>query len=126
LIGRFHFITVTFTLLLSILVIFEQTSLADIAPKNAQQAGAQQPNARGFQIDGETVFEQACFSCHGTGFYGAPVIGDQFAWEERLTRGETELIENTLQGLNSMPARGGCVQCSDAEIQAAVRYLINY
>ncbi|MEE4284231.1 MAG: c-type cytochrome, partial [Pseudomonadales bacterium] len=78
------------------------------------------------QVDGEKVFEQACFSCHGTGFYGAPLIGDPYDWEERLARGEAALIANTLQGLNSMPAKGGCATCSDEEIQAAVRYLINY
>ena len=120
-IGRCHIIATTFTLLLPILVMSDQTSLADVAAQNAKQAESQS-----VQIDGETVFEQACFSCHGTGFYGAPLIGDQYDWQERLARGESELITNTLQGLNSMPARGGCVQCSDAEIQAAVRYLISY
>lgn len=119
--ARFHITVVAFTLLLLSLAFFEQKSLADIETRAAQPADAQK-----IQIDGERVFEQACFSCHGTGFYGAPLIGDPYDWEERLARGETELIANTLQGLNSMPARGGCAQCSDAEIQAAVHYLINY
>lgn len=118
---RCHIFAVAFTVLLCILVFFAQRTLADIATYDGQPVDTQS-----VQIDGEKVFEQACFSCHGTGFYGAPLIGDQYDWEERLARGETELIANTLQGLNSMPARGGCAQCSDAEIQAAVRYLISY
>ncbi len=120
-IARSHIFIVAFTLLLTILALFTQTTLAESAAYNGNPIDTQD-----VEIDGEKVFEQACFSCHGTGFYGAPLIGDPYDWQERLARGEADLIANTLQGLNSMPARGGCAQCSDAEIQAAVRYLINY
>ena len=85
-----------------------------------------EPTTTSLPPNGETVFDQACVSCHGSGFYGAPVIGDSYAWEDRLKKGEATLIENTLNGLNSMPARGGCAACTDAEVQAAVRYLISY
>ncbi len=95
--------------------------LADIVPNDQGDQGTTQSNQR----SGEEVFQQACFSCHGTGFYGAPVIGDVDAWEDRLSRGEAALLENTLQGLNSMPARGGCAYCADGEIKAAIIYLIN-
>ncbi len=95
--------------------------VSDIVPNDQGDDGTPQSNQR----SGEEVFQQACFSCHGTGFYGAPVIGDDYAWEDRLSRGEAALLENTLQGLNSMPARGGCTHCSDGEIQAAIIYLIN-
>jgi cytochrome c5 len=121
LIARAHILIVALTLLLTSLVLFAQWSLAENAAHDGEPIDTQ-----GVQIDGEKVFEQACFSCHGTGFYGAPLIGDPYDWQERLARGETELIANTLRGLNSMPAKGGCAACSDAEIQAAVRYLINY
>jgi cytochrome c5 len=87
--------------------------LADSAPDTTHDL----PN-------GEVVFQQACFSCHGTGFYGAPVIGDTHDWEERLIKGEAALLESTLEGMTNMPARGGCIACSDIEIQQAVRYLI--
>jgi len=73
---------------------------------------------------GEQVFNQACFSCHGTGFYDAPVIGDRYAWEARVDKGEPALLENTLRGFNSMPPRGACSDCTDAEIEAAMKYLL--
>lgn len=73
---------------------------------------------------GEEVFQQACFACHGTGLNGAPVVGDQYAWEDRLQTGRSALLTNTLNGLNNMPPRGGCADCSDAEIEAAVRYIV--
>ena len=89
--------------------------VADIEPANATDAAR----------SGEQVFQQACFACHGTGLNGAPVVGDQYEWEDRLKKGESVLFENTLKGLNNMPPRGACVGCSDAEIAAAVRYLID-
>jgi cytochrome c5 len=74
---------------------------------------------------GETVFQQACFACHGTGLNGAPVIGDTYEWEDRINKGLPLLLENTLKGLNNMPPRGACADCSDEEIAAAVDYLIS-
>ena len=75
---------------------------------------------------GEAVFNQACFACHGTGLNGAPVVGDAYDWQERLEKGGSVLLENTLQGMNNMPPRGACTDCSDAEIAAAVQYLTNH
>ena len=94
--------------------------LADSEPPDGHRQDSLQQQQRG----GEEVFELACASCHGTGFYGAPVIGDFYAWEDRLPKGEQALLKSTIEGLNSMPARGGCANCSDADIQAAVHYLI--
>jgi len=102
---------------LLILVVSGQTIKADSTPDPTHDPTQDLPN-------GEVVFQQACFSCHGTGFYGAPVIGDTFDWEERLVKSEAVLLESTLEGMNSMPARGGCAACSDIEIHQAVRYLI--
>jgi cytochrome c5 len=75
---------------------------------------------------GEAVFKQACFACHGTGLNGAPVVGDEYDWQDRLSKGMPVLLENTLQGMNNMPPRGACADCSDAEIAAAVRYLTDH
>jgi cytochrome c5 len=72
---------------------------------------------------GEAVFNQACFACHGTGLNGAPILGDEYEWQDRLSKGLPALIENTLQGMSNMPPRGACADCSDAEVAAAVRYL---
>ena len=94
--------------------------MADSESPDGHRQDSQHQQQRG----GEEVFERACFSCHGTGFYGAPVIGDTYAWEDRLRKGEQVLLKSTIDGLNSMPARGGCADCSDADIQAALQYLI--
>jgi cytochrome c5 len=102
---------------LLIVVMSWQRIMADAASDTAQGSEPNPPS-------GKVVFQTACFSCHGTGFYGAPVIGDTRNWDERLAKGKAALLESTLEGMNSMPARGGCVDCSDVEIRQAVHYLI--
>lgn len=74
--------------------------------------------------DAETLFNEFCFACHGTGWEDAPVIGDSFAWEDRLKKGLQELVNNTINGINAMPPKGTCNDCSEAEIKAVVRWLI--
>jgi cytochrome c5 len=95
-------------------------SLAGVGVVIGSNAIAEKP-----QRLGEAVFQQACFACHGTGLNGAPVIGDTYEWEDRISKGLPVLLENTLQGLSNMPPRGACADCSDAEIAAAVSYLIS-
>ena len=72
---------------------------------------------------GETVYNAACMACHTSGVAGAPKLGDKAAWSSRISQGEATLIQHALQGFKGMPAKGGCVNCSDAEIKAAVDYL---
>lgn len=74
--------------------------------------------------DPEALFNQHCFSCHGTGWEGAPVVGDDFAWEERREKGVEGLLQNTVAGFSGMPAKGGCSDCSEAELKAIVEWMI--
>lgn len=73
--------------------------------------------------DAEQIFDSYCFSCHGTGWDNAPVLGDGFAWEDRLSRGMDVLLENTINGFNTMPPKGNCFDCTDAELKAVVEFL---
>ena len=74
---------------------------------------------------GKAVYEAACANCHIGGESGAPRIGDRGNWSYRAARRDLEtLYLNTLNGFNSMPTKGGCVTCSDAEIKAAVDYVL--
>jgi cytochrome c5 len=36
-----------------------------------------------------------------------------------------ELIKDAIKGEGAMPPRGGCTDCTDGEIKAAVRYVID-
>lgn len=73
----------------------------------------------------EQLFDSYCFSCHGTGWDNAPVIGDAFAWEDRIGKGADVLLQNTINGFNTMPPKGNCFDCTDAELKALVEFLIS-
>lgn len=73
---------------------------------------------------GEKLYKQTCFICHGTGVAGAPKFGDKAAWAPRIEKGEATLVKHAIEGFNTMPPKGGCADCSDDDIKAAVSYMI--
>ncbi|NTV68961.1 MAG: cytochrome c5 family protein [Azonexaceae bacterium] len=74
---------------------------------------------------GEQVVQQRCQECHATGKQGAPKLGDMNDWKPRLQKGVDPLIKSAIGGHNSMPARGGLANLSDAEMKAAVEYMVS-
>lgn len=74
---------------------------------------------------GEQVVNEVCIACHGTGALGAPKIGDSGAWAPRLSQGYDTLVKHALEGIRTMPARGGNPDLSDTEIAGAVAYMAN-
>lgn len=75
---------------------------------------------------GEEVYNAACMACHMTGAGGAPVTGDVVAWAERINKGMDVLHESGVEGIEGtgMMAKGGCMDCSDEEVIAAVDYMV--
>lgn len=73
---------------------------------------------------GEQVYDKVCFSCHNEGVIGAPKIGDQAAWKDRIAQNMDVLYKHTLQGYKGHPLRGACYQCSDTDVIAAVKYMV--
>ena len=75
---------------------------------------------------GKEVFDAACMACHSTGAGGAPKLGDVAAWADRIAKGSDALHQSGLQGVagTSMMAKGGCMNCSDEEVSAAVDYMV--
>lgn len=73
----------------------------------------------------EDVYNGACAACHGTGALGAPKFGDAAAWGARESaKGVDQLIANAINGINAMPAKGACASCSDDDIAATVKYML--
>lgn len=72
---------------------------------------------------GSDVFNTYCAACHGTGAMGAPKSGDAGAWKSRLDKGFNKVLANAVNGLNLMPPKGTCGDCSDDEIGAAIKYM---
>ena len=74
----------------------------------------------------EQKYMASCFACHSTGAAGAPKVGDGMAveWEPRLEKGLEAVVANTVNGLNTMPAKGLCFDCTDDDLRAIVQYMI--
>lgn len=76
---------------------------------------------------GKTVYGSACIACHGAGIAGAPKFGDKAAWSARVAQGNATLYEHAIKGFQGkagvMPPKGGAA-VSDAEVKAAVDYMI--
>ncbi|OIQ24967.1 cytochrome c5 family protein [uncultured Vibrio sp.] len=74
--------------------------------------------------DGNTIYGMFCTACHSSGVGGAPITGDAGDWGSRIAQGKDVLAEHAINGFNAMPAKGGCMDCSDDEIIAAIEHMI--
>jgi cytochrome c5 len=72
---------------------------------------------------GEEVFNGMCTSCHTAGIAGAPKKGDVAAWDARLAKGFAETLAVAKKGINAMPAKGLCMDCSDDELSSAIKFM---
>jgi len=78
-------------------------------------------SAGGGARTGDEIVTKHCNACHGTGLLGAPKVGDSAAWKTRATNGIDGLLKNAVSGLNAMPPKGTCADCSDDELKAAIQ-----
>jgi cytochrome c5 len=88
-----------------------------------QAAAAPQAGAAGDA--GKKTFDQVCTACHTAGVAGAPKFGDKAAWAPRIAQGKDALYNSALHGKNAMPAKGGNPALSDADVKAAVDYMVS-
>lgn len=96
------------------------------APQNSAQPSAtvtETPEVKVVTRSGKTVYEQYCVVCHGEGVAGAPKFHSAEDWKPRETKGMDGLLKSAINGLNAMPPRGSCPDCSDAELKAAIEYM---
>ena len=96
------------------LTLADETVSAPAAPATSREARS-----------GKAVYEGSCMACHGAGVAGAPKLGDAAAWETRARQGMATLLEHATKGLNAMPPMGTCADCSQAELKAAISYMLD-
>ena len=92
------------------------------APANPAAAPAA---AKAEPASGDKVFQASCMACHGAGLMGAPKVGDKAAWGPRIAQGVNVLHDHALKGIRTMPAKGGNAGLADAEVKAAVDYMVS-
>lgn len=74
---------------------------------------------------GKSLYDQVCVACHGAGLAGAPKTGDKSAWGPRIAQGKSALYVSALKGKNAMPPKGGSLASADADVKAAVDFLLS-
>lgn len=102
---------------------------------SVQEAMAQKPSADAkskpkkllAMVDGKEIYENHCVVCHAQGVAGAPKLGDKANWDARVSaaaKRQGGLLASVKNGLNAMPAMGTCMECSEAELQIAIDYML--
>lgn len=100
------------------------------AEEAAAPAAAPAPAAAAAPVDpklaaGKEIYDASCAMCHNSDAMGAPKPGDKAAWEPRLAKGMDTVMKNTIEGFNTMPARGGNPSLTDDQLKSAVEYMID-
>lgn len=73
---------------------------------------------------GRRYYERACASCHDQGIQGAPRLGNQADWEDRVGKGVFQLVRNAIDGIGAMPPRGGDPTLRKEAVGLAVEYML--
>ncbi len=74
--------------------------------------------------DGKRLYDANCAVCHNSGFKNAPKPGDIAAWKPIVDQGFLQIYGNVLTGRNGHPVRGACANCTDQDIKAATKYML--
>jgi len=98
------------------------------AAEEVAKAAASAEVAYGGTTDGSVIFGNLCAGCHKSGAGGAPKL-DAAGFGARAAKGKDTLYKHALEGFTGakgmMPARGGGASLSDAEVKAAVDYMVD-
>ena len=101
---------------------------ANITDDNSTFAEAQplQLAALSDGFDAEQTYMLSCFACHSTGAAGAPKVGagNGAEWEPRMEKGLEAVVANAINGINTMPPKGLCFNCTDDDLAAIVEYMV--
>jgi cytochrome c5 len=98
--------------------------LAPPPPGGAPKAAAAVTGAVGGGPDGAKVYGSGCQVCHTPGIAGAPKFGDKASWGARVQQGVGPLTDSVIKGKGAMPPRGALPKATDAELRAAVEYML--
>lgn len=115
-VGGWFFISV-----MMVLVFFNQSIAAVHHPQ------AFLDKIAGTKDEGAQLVLHYCANCHAERPIiplGAPRIGLSADWEPRIKQGVRALLQHVYEGMNAMPARGGCFECTDEQLLLAVMAML--
>jgi cytochrome c5 len=73
---------------------------------------------------GHETYQADCASCHDAGIGGAPKVGNAKDWKALSKEPLLVLFQNVWHGVSIMPPKGGCKECSGADISSAIAYML--
>ena len=100
------------------------TPFGAVCKAGGECAKATVATGSGAARSGKEVYDASCFICHAAGVGGAPIFQNVEEWMPRIATGLDALWNSTQNGLNTMPPRGTCMDCSDDELRAAMDYMV--
>jgi cytochrome c5 len=76
---------------------------------------------------GPEIYKTHCSLCHDSGATSAPRLGNRAEWAPRLGKGRPALVQSALKGVpdTAMIAKGGAAELPDADIVAAVEFMLS-
>ncbi|MHA6494824.1 c-type cytochrome [Pseudomonas borbori] len=85
--------------------------------------GAVAASAGGAARTADDIIAKHCGACHTPGVLGAPKVGDTAAWKARADAkgGLDGILATAISGINAMPPKGTCADCSDDELRGAIQ-----
>jgi cytochrome c5 len=73
----------------------------------------------------EELYPKTCGVCHAAGVAGAPKAGDATLWKPRFdAKGIDGLLQSVNNGLNAMPPKGMCMDCTPGEYKALIEFMM--
>ena len=105
-----------------------------VAQVNVASAEAQREPVKGVAAapppsrNGQQIYQATCVACHDAGIAGAPKLGDKSQWAKHIAKGRDALYASAVNGVQgsagAMPPKGGNPALSNAEVRAAVDYMV--
>jgi cytochrome c5 len=74
---------------------------------------------------GEEVVQAVCAMCHASGLMNSPKIGDNAQWAPRIAQGYDMLVSHAVNGIRTMPPKGGNPALTEGEVANAVVFMAN-
>lgn len=105
-------------------------TMANQAGAKFKEPAAQKPQAAAAPAkpgaaDGKAVYDKVCVACHQQSVAGSPPLGDKAAWAPRIQTGIDAMVQTVIKGKGAMPPKAGNPALSEAEIRAAVEFMVS-